>query len=140
MQGHQQVSPTICLSCMVKDCATCSAANVCSNCNIVNSVAYFPSPTGDQCMPCDKRGPGMAGCISCSTSNSCGLCANGFQLSTNSSTNSTSRTGICIKCRIQNCDTCEISGSQVQCKKCALGYSANNGNCNYCQFPCATCN
>lgn len=78
----------------------------------------------------------MAECVKCSAANSCGLCANGFQLSTSS----TNGAGICIKCSIQNCDTCEISGSQVQCKKCALGYSANNGVCNYCQFPCATCN
>ena len=77
----------------------------------------------------------MAGCLSCNAANLCGLCSNGYQLFAATG----AKGGVCIKCTIENCDSCSLDGATVVCKTCSEGYSVNSGKCVSCQFPCLTC-
>lgn len=67
-------------------------------------------------------------CVSCSTTNMCGICNNGYQLAN----------GNCVTCNVTSCNQCS---SNNVCSTCAQGYSlTSNGTCVLCSYPCVTCN
>ena len=125
-------SPT---NCSVPNCANCTSTGFCLACVVDNNM-YVPSPTGSECIICDKSLPNMAACISCRSRSSCGMCAPGFQLSF------ANKMGICVNCTIPNCLSCNMTGSVPVCAVCAPGYSPvlMGEACSQCSFPCATCN
>ncbi len=124
----------VCLMCNIANCNQCSDVNYCQTCNTVNGTQLSPSPNGGSCFACNTMLANMANCISCNGTNSCGQCQNGYQLYI-----PMNGAGVCIECNIQNCQACMLSGTAVTCLTCAQDYSAVNGNCIQCQYPCMTC-
>lgn len=121
--GFQFTMSGSCMSCNVSNCRLCSSPDVCAFCfSDYNPNLVKPSPNGAQCHICDNSRPGLAGCISCNGTNSCGLCINGLQLFESMSG------GICILCNISNCESCEprfMNSSATVCTRCAVGYSVS---------------
>jgi hypothetical protein len=81
-----------CISCNVLNCASCSAANVCGQCqNIYNFI-------NGACLPLSCA---VAHCKTCTSNDVCGICRTNFSLF-----NLT-----CVSCPIANCLTCQVANT-----------------------------
>lgn len=101
------------------NCAVCTAAQICTQCN----PGFFVDQVG-QCTPCSDN------CNSCIDTNTCSICFDGYTLDSNNA---------CVNNLLcpANCASCSDS---TTCTTCQTGfYMAPNLTCQACPISCAAC-